>query len=451
MKVERVTIVFVLLLFLGSCSKEKKTAEETTGTPVIRDIQVALVRPETVEDSFESVGTVTPGKSTMLSSKTVGTIVSVLAKEGDRVKQGQTLIEIDARDLRAELEGAQAALEEVFGVRRESLQPAPWTVGVQARPVYGRWNAFYSYYWSTCYPRADERLAVTLPDGAMRLPVMELGVRPTTARAEAEVEVPNTKAAEPRAGLVFRNRCGQGQGLLLNFRLLDYLDWRKARNGPGEYVSRDPAMARSCLRLFRRLLESAGLCPRAGVRVEGDELAPGYERVYFRGEGNAYVALLRDGKAATEGALDLEAFEADRAAQVSALPRGPITLTLPGGGGHVYDVRQHAYLGRTGELTFVPHAFQPSVFQVSPYRLEAVSLSAPASAERDRPVPLEVRVAVRVGVSHLDDHETRGAVEGGSFRCRVHCLVLQFFGLVAVAGRGCGWCPVPRRASKIAE
>ena len=112
MTLDRVTILFVLLLFLGSCSKEKKTAEETTEPPVIRDIQVALVRPETVVDSFESVGTVTPGNSTMLSSKTVGTIVLVLAKEGDRVKQGQTLIEIDARDLRAELEGAQAALEE---------------------------------------------------------------------------------------------------------------------------------------------------------------------------------------------------------------------------------------------------------------------------------------------------------------------------------------------------
>jgi len=112
MKAHRVTLVFVLLLSLGSCSKEKKISEETTEPPVIRDIGVAAVRPETVEDSFESVGTVTAAKSTMLSSKTVGTIVAVLAREGDRVKQGQTLIEIDARDLRAELEGAQAALDE---------------------------------------------------------------------------------------------------------------------------------------------------------------------------------------------------------------------------------------------------------------------------------------------------------------------------------------------------
>jgi membrane fusion protein, multidrug efflux system len=111
-RANRLTIAFILVLFLGSCSKGKKTSEKTTELPVIRDIQVALVRPETVEDSFESVGTVTPGKSTMLSSQTIGTIVAVLAKEGDRVKQGQTLIEIDARDLRAELEGAQAALEE---------------------------------------------------------------------------------------------------------------------------------------------------------------------------------------------------------------------------------------------------------------------------------------------------------------------------------------------------
>jgi multidrug efflux pump subunit AcrA (membrane-fusion protein) len=48
----------------------------------------------------------------VLSSKTVGTVVAMMAKEGDRVKKGQPLIEIDARDYRAELQAAQAALEE---------------------------------------------------------------------------------------------------------------------------------------------------------------------------------------------------------------------------------------------------------------------------------------------------------------------------------------------------
>ncbi len=105
-------ILVLFLIFLWTCSREEKVSKETAEQPIVRDVQVAWVRPETVEDSFEAVGTVKAGMSTVLSSKTVGTIVSVMAQEGDRVRKGQRLIEIDDRDLRAELQGAQAALEE---------------------------------------------------------------------------------------------------------------------------------------------------------------------------------------------------------------------------------------------------------------------------------------------------------------------------------------------------
>ena len=112
MKFDRVILV-LFLMFLWTCSREKTVSKETTEAPVVRDVQVAWVRPETVEDSFQAVGTVKARMSTALSSKTVGTIVAVLAQESDRVRKGQILIEIDDRDLRAELQGAQAALEEI--------------------------------------------------------------------------------------------------------------------------------------------------------------------------------------------------------------------------------------------------------------------------------------------------------------------------------------------------
>jgi len=101
-------------MFLWTCSREKTVSKETAEAPVVRDVQVAWVRPETVEHSFQAVGTVKARMSTALSSKTVGTIVAVMAQEGDRVRKGQILIEIDDRDLRAELQGAQAALEETY-------------------------------------------------------------------------------------------------------------------------------------------------------------------------------------------------------------------------------------------------------------------------------------------------------------------------------------------------
>ncbi|MGE5216750.1 MAG: efflux RND transporter periplasmic adaptor subunit [Chloroflexota bacterium] len=106
------TSMICLWLLLWACSRGEKTSDDTSEHPLVSGVEVAVVRPETVAQSLEAVGTVTPEKSTVLSSKAVGTIVAVMARAGDPVKKGQPLIEIDARDYRAELQSAQAALEE---------------------------------------------------------------------------------------------------------------------------------------------------------------------------------------------------------------------------------------------------------------------------------------------------------------------------------------------------
>ncbi len=102
--------VLSLFFFLGACGKESKPTQQQAEP--VRDVEIAPVRAQTVEDSFESVGTVKAIRSAVLSSKTVGTIISVMVKEGERVKKGQILIEIDSRDLQAELQAARAALDE---------------------------------------------------------------------------------------------------------------------------------------------------------------------------------------------------------------------------------------------------------------------------------------------------------------------------------------------------
>jgi multidrug efflux pump subunit AcrA (membrane-fusion protein) len=100
------------LVFFWACSRDGEAPGNKSEEALVKDVEVVSIQPETVEEAFESVGTVKARKSAVLSSKIVGTIVSVSAQEGDRVKKGQTLMEIDGRELRAELLEAQAALEE---------------------------------------------------------------------------------------------------------------------------------------------------------------------------------------------------------------------------------------------------------------------------------------------------------------------------------------------------
>jgi multidrug efflux pump subunit AcrA (membrane-fusion protein) len=111
-KYQRVLIILLSMVFVVACSKNEKTADGIAEQPLVRDVQLAVVEPQGVEEGFEAVGTVKAKTMAVVSSQTAGTIVAVRAREGDRVSRGQSLVDIDDRDLRAELEGAQAAVDE---------------------------------------------------------------------------------------------------------------------------------------------------------------------------------------------------------------------------------------------------------------------------------------------------------------------------------------------------
>jgi len=111
-KPHRGIIVLLSVILVAACSKEHKGSSDIIEPPLVRDVEVRVVRQETVEDSFEAVGTVKAKTIAVLSSQATGTIISVLVREGDPVSRGQSLVEIDDRNLRAELQSAQAGVEE---------------------------------------------------------------------------------------------------------------------------------------------------------------------------------------------------------------------------------------------------------------------------------------------------------------------------------------------------
>lgn len=112
MKQPKFLAAALVILLLGGCSKDQQASRAMTEEAPVRGVEVMAVQTESVADTFEAVGTVKARQSAALSSKITGTIIGVSVREGDRVKKGQTLVEIDSRELRAELRAAQAALEE---------------------------------------------------------------------------------------------------------------------------------------------------------------------------------------------------------------------------------------------------------------------------------------------------------------------------------------------------
>jgi multidrug efflux pump subunit AcrA (membrane-fusion protein) len=105
-------VVILFLLFFVGCSEKERQASKQPGRRSINALTVETVQPADVEDFLEAVGTVHSRKTAVLSSKSVGIITSIAVREGDKVTRGQTLVEIDNRDVRADLSGAEAAAEE---------------------------------------------------------------------------------------------------------------------------------------------------------------------------------------------------------------------------------------------------------------------------------------------------------------------------------------------------
>ncbi len=108
-------LIVVLLSFLAAviaASCTKKEAAEAPKPAAVSGIKTETVKSSLREDFYEAVGTVRPKKASMLSSKIVGHVTAVHVREGDPVKAGQVLVEVDDREAASRLLRAQAGLQE---------------------------------------------------------------------------------------------------------------------------------------------------------------------------------------------------------------------------------------------------------------------------------------------------------------------------------------------------
>ncbi len=112
--------IIISLVFFGfviaSCGRQKEAIEKPT---IVRGVKIETIKLSPVEEDYEAVGTIRSKTTSVLSSKIVGNILAVHIREGDRVRRGQLLIEIDDRDSRAGLQKAQAGLREVQDAQEE--------------------------------------------------------------------------------------------------------------------------------------------------------------------------------------------------------------------------------------------------------------------------------------------------------------------------------------------
>ncbi len=105
----KVVALLVSLLLLLSCSKQQPAAEMK---PILQGTQIQTVQSGAVDDYYEAVGTVKARNSSVIASRIMGSVINVHVREGDRVRVGQPLIEIESRDAGIQLQKAQAGVRQ---------------------------------------------------------------------------------------------------------------------------------------------------------------------------------------------------------------------------------------------------------------------------------------------------------------------------------------------------
>lgn len=103
--------VAALAVTAGCGGKRSETASAADAQAPVR-VRAAVVSETAWPAVYAATGTVRARTAAVVSAKVMGYVRDVRVRVGDRVRQGQLLIELDARDLEANWRQAQAALEE---------------------------------------------------------------------------------------------------------------------------------------------------------------------------------------------------------------------------------------------------------------------------------------------------------------------------------------------------
>ncbi|HTM15063.1 MAG TPA: efflux RND transporter periplasmic adaptor subunit [Bryobacteraceae bacterium] len=108
----RLGLTIPLALVITGCGEAAR--ESKTATPAAPIAVTAVTASEQAWPAiYEATGTVRARTSTVIAAKLMGYVREVKVQTGDRVREGQPLVTLDARDLDVNSRRAEAALEEV--------------------------------------------------------------------------------------------------------------------------------------------------------------------------------------------------------------------------------------------------------------------------------------------------------------------------------------------------
>jgi multidrug efflux system membrane fusion protein len=113
--------LLVLCVVLVVTHKPKPQPDESAlNQPTVVTIKAATVREGDIGIHVDALGTVTPISTVSVYSQVTGNVIAVNYREGQMVRKGQSLIEIDPRPYEAQLKQAEGTLQHDQGLLKQA-------------------------------------------------------------------------------------------------------------------------------------------------------------------------------------------------------------------------------------------------------------------------------------------------------------------------------------------
>ena len=142
------TVVAGLSLLLACGCSNFRTNSAAASLPKAVPAHIYTVAEETTRRRVQAVGSLYPLEESILSSQVEGSVSEVLADVGDTVREGQSLIVLDERELQFELERQRGLVRQVraqLGMGSKDLPPDPHQLASVQKAEADRFDAEHKY------------------------------------------------------------------------------------------------------------------------------------------------------------------------------------------------------------------------------------------------------------------------------------------------------------------
>jgi membrane fusion protein (multidrug efflux system) len=135
--IKNACLLILILTLSSACDEENGAALNGAKENNTLEADYYLAKPQLLENSLTTVGTLIPGEQAMLSAQVAGKVVSISFDEGSEVPEGKLLVRLDNRqwlaqkaNLESQLETSDKNLErknkliDISGISQEALDEA---------------------------------------------------------------------------------------------------------------------------------------------------------------------------------------------------------------------------------------------------------------------------------------------------------------------------------------